>query len=294
MSEHLPEIQKIPIDAITVLNPRERNKREFDDLVASIARLGLKKPVTVSQREDGRYDLVCGQGRIEAFLALGQTAIPAIVLQIPKDDCFVLSLVENMARRHQTPLELLHEIASLRERGYSHTQIASKLDFSVHYIQAACYLLERGEERLLAAMERGVIPPAVAMEIVQAKDTDVQASLAEAYETGALPGNQVVAIRRIIEQRNSIGKNIKSSGGGHRKKSKQVSASALVRTYRKEAERQSLLVKKATLAQTRLLFVVNALRRLLAEEHFVALLRAERMESLPRALAERVEQASAR
>ena len=116
MSEHLPEIQSIPIRAITVLNPRERNKREFNDLVTSIARLGLKKPITVSQRKDGGYDLVCGQGRVEAFLALGQTEIPAVVLQLPKEDCFVLSLVENMARRHQAPLELLHEIASLRGR----------------------------------------------------------------------------------------------------------------------------------------------------------------------------------
>ena len=80
MSEHLPEIQSIPIRAITVLNPRERNKREFNDLVTSIARLGLKKPITVSQRKDGGYDLVCGQGRVEAFLALGQTEIPAVVL----------------------------------------------------------------------------------------------------------------------------------------------------------------------------------------------------------------------
>ncbi|MEA2755158.1 MAG: ParB family transcriptional regulator, chromosome partitioning protein, partial [Aliidongia sp.] len=37
-----------------------------------------------------------------------------------------------------------------------------------------------------------------------------------------------------------------------------------------------------------LLFVVNALRRLLADEHFVTLLRAEAMHSLPRPLAERL------
>ena len=60
---------------------------------------------------------------------------------------------------------------------------------------------------------------------------------------------------------------------------KRVSADSFVRAYRKETERQKLLIKRATLSQTRLLFVVNALRRLLADEHFVTLLRAEGMQT---------------
>jgi ParB family chromosome partitioning protein len=67
-----------------------------------------------------------------------------------------------------------------------------------------------------------------------------------------------------------------------------VTADALIRAYRKETERQKLLVKKASLAQSRLLFVVNALRRLLNDEHFVTLLRAEAMHTLPGPLAERI------
>ena len=55
-----------------------------------------------------------------------------------------------------------------------------------------------------------------------------------------------------------------------------------------EAERQRILVKKASIAQGRLLFVVNALRRLFADEHFVTLLRAERLVTLPTPIAERL------
>jgi ParB family chromosome partitioning protein len=62
----------------------------------------------------------------------------------------------------------------------------------------------------------------------------------------------------------------------------------LVRAYRKETDRQQLLVKKASMSQSRLLFVVNGLRRLLADEQFVTLLRAEGLLTLPRPLAERV------
>ena len=50
MSEDEPEIRSIPVDLITVQNPRVRNKRIFQELVDSIAHLGLKKPITVSKR----------------------------------------------------------------------------------------------------------------------------------------------------------------------------------------------------------------------------------------------------
>ena len=71
-SEPAPTVRLIPIGQITVLNPRVRNKRVFGELVASIRQLGLKKPITVSQRRGQQgYSLVCGQGRLEAVVSLG-------------------------------------------------------------------------------------------------------------------------------------------------------------------------------------------------------------------------------
>src|SRR3546814_133466 len=192
---------------ITILNPRVRNKRIFQELVNSIAHLGLKKPITVSQRPGKtRFDLVCGQGRLEAFIALGQTEIPAIVIDAAEEDCYVMSLVENLARRQHSPLELVHAIGALSARGYSHPEIAAKVDFSVEYVSAICLLLDNGEEKLIAAVERGVIPHSIAMEIARAKEGEVQQALAQAYEEKSIPGNQVLAIRQIIAQRNTSGK----------------------------------------------------------------------------------------
>jgi ParB family chromosome partitioning protein len=286
---NLDTVQLIPVDAITVLNPRVRNKAVFNELVRSIAHLGLKKPITVSRKASGTgFDLVCGQGRLEAFIQLGATEIPAIVVEATEEDCFVMSLVENLARRQHTPLELVHEIGALRQRGYSDAEIAEKTDFSEEYISALGYLLDHGEDRLLAAVERGVIPPSIAMEIARAKDQEVQVALTEAYERKTLPGTQILAIRRIIEQRNLIGKGTQSATYRTERKDRKVTSTGLVRAYRKETDRQQLLVRKAAVAQQRLIFVVNALRQLLADENFVTLLRAESMHTLPRTLADRV------
>jgi ParB family chromosome partitioning protein len=183
----------------------------------------------------------------------------------------------------------MRQIGALRDRGYSVTEIAVKTDFSDEYVSAICFLLDHGEERLLAGIERGLIPTSVAMEIVRAGDGDMQEALAEAYEKKAIPGNQIVAIRRIVELRNIKGKGMdRAAARVPSQPKKRVTAESLVRAYRKETERQKLLVKKATVSQSRLLFVINALRRLFADEHFVTLLRAEALLTLPRPLAERI------
>jgi ParB family chromosome partitioning protein len=285
---NISEVQMVAVDAITVLNPRARNRRVFHELITSIAHLGLKKPITVSRRaSDAGYDLVCGQGRLEAFIALGQSEIPAIVIETSQEDCYVMSLVENLARHHPGSLELMREIGALKGRGYNNAEIAAKTDFTPDYIAAICYLLEHGEERLVIAVERGVMPANIAMEIARAPDGDVQRALAEAYENKLLPGNQVLAIRRIILQRSQRRKKPhRGRGVPHTGK---VTAASLIKSYEDETQRQRVLVRKADLAQTRLTFVVNALRRLFADEEFLTLLRAEAMHTLPRPLAEQLE-----
>ena len=78
---HQTEVTLVPTDRIRVLNPRVRNPRTFADMVENIAKIGLKRPITVTRRTDTdpqEYDLVCGQGRLEAFIELKQIAIPAI------------------------------------------------------------------------------------------------------------------------------------------------------------------------------------------------------------------------
>jgi len=126
------------------------------------------------------------------------------------------------------------------------------------------------------------------MEIAKAKDGDVQVALAEAYENKSLPGNQLLAIRRIIEIRNTSGRGMRGGRGSGSRTRSRATADLLVRAFKKETERQKALVRKAALAQSRLIFIVNALRRLLTDEHFATLLRAEAIQSIPLPLAERM------
>lgn len=127
-------VELVPIDRIKVLNPRERNQRNFKEIVDNIAKVGLKKPITVTRRAEADgpfYDLVCGQGRLEAYMALGQLEVPALVVSADREDCLIASLVENCARRQHHSLDLLQDIRGMEQRGYSQAEIARKTGLSL-------------------------------------------------------------------------------------------------------------------------------------------------------------------
>jgi ParB family chromosome partitioning protein len=88
-----------------VLNPRDRNTKAFKVIVGNIKDIGLKKPIKVTPRTtdagEQRYVLVFGEGRLTAFRNLGEKEIPAIVVEISDEDAFLMSLVENIARRQE-------------------------------------------------------------------------------------------------------------------------------------------------------------------------------------------------
>ncbi|CAE6836211.1 Nucleoid occlusion protein [Paraburkholderia nemoris] len=285
------EVRMIPIDQIEVINPRERNNRVFNEIVGNIRAIGLKKPIKVTPRAtaDGieKYLLVCGEGRLKAFRSLGETTIPAMVVNVSDEDAFIMSLAENIARRQCRPLELLAGIRQLQEQGYASKVIAEKTGLTQSYVQGILMLLHHGEERLVIAVEKGRIPLNAALSIVSAGDDDtaMQAALQEAYESGKLRGKQLIDARRIIERRKTLGRSAARNMSG---KLADVTTSSLVRTYQHEVERQKSMVRKAEFAQQRLMFVVGALRQIFSDENFVNLLRAEGLATLPKYLAERV------
>lgn len=256
------ELQLIPVDTIEVLNPRDRDSKIFEEIVRNIKEIGLKKPITVTPRPRSdcteRYLLVCGEGRLKAFRELGEPEIPAIIVDVTDEDAFIMSLAENIARRHYRPVELMVAVEQMQKKGYDHVTIASKTGLSAAYVYGIMGLLEKGELRLLDAVERGKIPLNSALAIVNAGKSSaaVQDALQDAYESGSLRGKALLDARRIIARRQSLGKTFNKAIS---RKNVPVSSHSLVKSYQKEVERQKLIVKKAAFAHDKLLFVASAL-----------------------------------
>ncbi len=286
----MSDVQMIPIREIRLINPRVRSKVKFREIVGNIAKIGLKRPITVSRRAEGEdgYDLVCGQGRLEAYLALGQTEVPALVVDVPAEDRYLMSLVENLARRTGNPMELMRQIGALETRGYSSTEIAAKVDLSDAYVRGILRLLRAGEERLLIAVHRGEVPMALAIEIASTDDVEMQRKLHEAYDSGALRGNAVTKVRRLIELRRTKGKGTAWARKSGSRAEPGISAGDLVRTLQRDAERQKLQIKRAQYCEQQLLCLSAAVRELLGDGAFAKLLKGESLDKLPKYLAEEI------
>jgi ParB family chromosome partitioning protein len=282
-------IQLIKIEQIEILNPRDRNPKIFAEIIESIRKVGLKKPITVTQSINSafQYQLICGEGRIQAFKALGEIEIPARIIDVNQEDALIMSLVENIARKQHRALDLLSSIERLSDLGYDKFTIAQKTGLVPEYIQGILTLLKNGEERLLYAVEQKRIPLSIALTIAKTANNnpEMQLVLQEAYEMGNLKGNQLLQAKRIIERRQFSGKSL---GYGQYQSNNKITANDIVKTYQKEVERQQIAVKKAEQTKQKLSFIIGALTLLKADELFSTLLRAENLDTMPKYLDEQI------
>lgn len=283
-------VEMIPVDRIAVLNPRVRNPKVFREIVDSIAKVGLKRPITVTRRveADGPfYDLVCGQGRLEAIRELGASEIPALVVNADVDDCLVASLVENCARRQHRAIDLLQDIAGMKKRGHAVSEIARQTGLSGEFVSGVLHLLEKGEQRLVQSVEAGQMPISVAIDIAESDEPGVQRALQHAYENNLLRGRKLLAAKRLVEQRKLRGKHVKSWRYG----AATMSSASLLNAYQEETDRKRLLVRRAEATRSRLTFVTEALAKLFADRAMMEILESERLSDMPEELRDRLSSA---
>ncbi len=90
-------ITLIPVDDIHILNPRTRSQAIAEEIRQNIHSVGLKRPITVTPKRvpkgGKKYDLVCGQGRLEAYIAAGEIEIPSIIKDVSEEDAHIMSLI---------------------------------------------------------------------------------------------------------------------------------------------------------------------------------------------------------
>lgn len=291
--EEEKEVVMVPVKAVRVANPRVRDRRKFEQIVQNISAVGLKRPITVTEGEPDAagkptFDLVCGQGRLEAFIALGQTEIPAFVKRLSKADSLMASLVENIARRRVRAIDQIRLIQWMQEQGNSLEDIARKTGLGEAYLQGIVKLLAQGEERVLDAVLHGRLPITIAVSIAGTDDEAGQRILLEAYERKEMRQATLTVFRKLLEHRKCFGRAY--TNDAKQRARRRTSADGLILAYKQETARQKLMVRKARACETRLLSLTAAFKALLADENFATLLRAEDLNTLPKFIVERVRQ----
>ncbi|WP_407274235.1 ParB/RepB/Spo0J family partition protein [Dickeya ananatis] len=276
-------ITMIEIKKIKFLNPRTRSKVIHDQIKDSIKKRGLTKPITVRKIIDDEfgYALICGQGRIEALIGLGEEKIPAIIRDVSEEDAYIMSLVENIARRRPRSNELLQIIKNMKVQGMTDGEIGEITGYSSHWVNRISMLLDKGEHKLLSAVERGTIPLYLAVEFSRCNSIDAQNILSEAYEKKIIKSGDVIKIRHMLNQRNEGKKGNKTSGFIYNKKPQKPSLEKLKELYENSIAEHKSVYNHAELIKNNLLVINEIFNNIMKKDSFIDLLSSEGLSNIP-------------
>jgi ParB-like chromosome segregation protein Spo0J len=114
----LPGLERILVEDVQVISKhhREVDGRKVASLAASMAKIGLRTPITVRRIEkdlDTKIFLGAGLYRLEAAKKLGWEYIDAFVMEGTKADARMWQLMENLYRADLTALQRAEHVTEL-------------------------------------------------------------------------------------------------------------------------------------------------------------------------------------
>lgn len=161
--ESIPSDQRIWQIPLTQIIPNaEQPRRNFDpeelnELAESIKSHGVLQPILLTEKADGRYELVAGERRWRAAKIAGLTSIPSIVKKFPQEKRLMIALIENIQRENLNPIEEGFAYRRLAaEYGLTHQQIADQVGKKRPTVSNMIRLLDLPEPAQAALIERKI------------------------------------------------------------------------------------------------------------------------------------------
>jgi ParB-like chromosome segregation protein Spo0J len=113
----LPTLERIAVEDVEVISKhRDVDPEKVKSLAASMAKIGLRTPITVRRIKKGLgrvLALVAGVHRLEAARTLGWEHIDAFIMEGNDNDARIWQLMENVCRADLTPLQRAEHVAEL-------------------------------------------------------------------------------------------------------------------------------------------------------------------------------------
>lgn len=210
----LPRIYDIPLSEIDDFpdHPFQvRLDEDMDQLVESVKERGIITPITLRQKEDGRYEIVSGHRRRKACELAGLEVIPAEVKELTRDEAIILMVESNLQRSTILPSEKAFSykmrLEAMNRQGQrtdltsgplgqkldSRDELASVTNDSGRQIQRYIRLTELVPE-LLAMVDEGRIALRPAVELSYLNDIEQQ-DLVEAISLADATPSHAQAIK---------------------------------------------------------------------------------------------------
>ena len=104
----LPKVYELPLSEIDPFpeHPfKVRMDEDMDQLTQSVKERGVITPITVRQKEDGRYEIVSGHRRVKACELAGLETVRAEIKELTRDEAIILMVESNLQRSVILPSE---------------------------------------------------------------------------------------------------------------------------------------------------------------------------------------------
>ena len=104
----LEKIQEIPLSELHPFKNhpfKVKMDEDMNQLVQSVKERGVITPITLRQKEDGRYEIVSGHRRRKACELAGLERVPAEIKELSRDEAIILMVESNLQRSIILPSE---------------------------------------------------------------------------------------------------------------------------------------------------------------------------------------------
>ena len=106
--------------------PRKQfNNEKLQELANSLKENGIIQPIIVTTKDEGEYELIAGERRLEASKLAGFSEIPVIIRSVSSKEQLQFAIIENVQREDLTAIEEAKAYQQLNEEfKLTHAQIS--------------------------------------------------------------------------------------------------------------------------------------------------------------------------
>lgn len=204
-------VQNIKIEDIVI--PEQRARASFTDeqraeLKASIEKHGFSVPILVRRRDDGKYELIDGEHRIEVVKELGWTEIPAVISEASDLTANMLNILANTARGTQNTMDIAEALRRAYDAGASVEELAAATGHTQEWVCRHLTLTEMPDWVQDAVREQRLSIG----HIDAALELDDEREVFAALETALQLNWQVSTLRNYVQQRLDTIKRLSMAG----------------------------------------------------------------------------------
>ena len=181
------EVQEIKIEDIVIPEERVRatfSEEQYNELKASIEKHGFYIPILVKKLDNGKYELIDGEHRIQVMKELGKEKIPAVIVEGNEQKATMLNILANTARGSQNPMDVAHALRRAYEAGARVAELAAAIGHSEDWVRLYLTMTELPEKYQQALREGRITPSHVKEAFRLDDDREILSALDSAITLG--------------------------------------------------------------------------------------------------------------